>query len=162
MALERRDPVPAGRYSVFILPAEEARWIAWIAANRATVKPVLSVPKQRVGSSAAPFATTWMGDIIQDYAGSAVLFDVTAPTPWVGLGLPTIETRTKEAWLLEERENLSCFWIWTESGPSISCTPEGPARIDLFTTLAPWVLAGLLGWAFIARKPARAALAVSK
>lgn len=156
MALERRNPVPAGRYSVFILPDEEPRWIAWLATNQATVRPVMSVPKQRVSSSAAPFATTWLGDIIQNYAGSAVLFDVMAPTPWADLGLPTIETRTREAWLLEERENLSCFWIWTEAGPSISCTPEGPARVNVFTTVAPWALAALLGVAFLYRKPARA------
>lgn len=149
MAVERRDPVPAGRYSVLVLPEEEPRWRAWVEAHAATVHPIMSVPKQRLASNTAVFSTTWMGDIIQDYAGSAVLFRVSSPTRWVGLGLPTIETRSDAAWLKEERESLVCYWVWTSSGPQVECSEQGPERIGIVSTIGPWLLAGFLGYAAI-------------
>lgn len=106
MALERRDPVPAGRYSVFIRDAEEPRWQAWTAANP-TVRVVASVQKRAVGGGelSAIFHVDTDGNIIWENVGSSLLFDLTAPTPWVGLGFPTIENRPLEAWAKEETEN---------------------------------------------------------
>jgi hypothetical protein len=152
MAIERRDPVPAGRYSVFILPEEEPRWKAWLAEHAATVRPIMSVPQQRLASNTPIFATTWMGDMIQDYAGSEVLFRISAPTPWVQLGLPTIETRSDAEWLAEVRKSLVCYWVWTASGPIVECSDKGPERIGIVSTIGPWVLAGFLGYVWLTRR----------
>jgi hypothetical protein len=152
MAVERRDPVPAGRYSLFLKPDEEQRWRDWINAHPA-VKPLISVPHQKVASNTAVFSITWMGDVIQHYAGSSVLFELSAPTPWVGLGLPTIEsTRTKEEWLKDERDNLLCYWAWTDAGPAVVCDEKGPQRSSLLGTVAPWLLAGFLGYVWLTRE----------
>lgn len=151
--IERRDPVPPGRYSVFINPGEDARWRAWTVEHAASVKPLASLPFTRLASSSAPFSTTWTGEIVENYAGSLVLFELTAATPWVGLGLPTIETRAVSQWVADERKSLVCYWVWTESGPEVVCDSKGPGRVAMpFVGLAPWVLAGFLGWAFLNRR----------
>ena len=153
MAVERSDPVPAGRYSLFLNPHEEQQFREWIGKHN-TVKPLLSVPKEKVASNTAVFSITWMGDVIKNYAGSSVLFELTAPTPWVGIGLPTIESdRSADAWLKEERDNLLCYWAWTDAGPSVVCDPKGPQRSSLFGGVAPWLLAGFLGWVYLTRAP---------
>jgi hypothetical protein len=91
MALERRDPLPAGRYSIFLLPGDSASWSAWTSRYRSTVRVVATVDKRE-------------GFITDTYMGSSIVFTVTAPTPWVGLGLPTIETRPIAEWQAEEME----------------------------------------------------------
>lgn len=106
MALERRDPLPPGRYAIFINDDEVPRWSAWVVAHP-SVKPIASIQKRAVGGSelTAIFHTDTDGNIIWENVGSSVLFEVTAPTPWVGLGLPSIEPRSVEAWAKEENEN---------------------------------------------------------
>lgn len=105
MALERRDPLPPGRYSVFITEAETARWSAWVTANIETVKVIGSI-SQRVAPNGLPvFAVDTDFNIIWKRIGTAFYFEVSAPTPWVKLGLPDIETRSVDAWRQEKTEN---------------------------------------------------------
>lgn len=91
MAMERRDPLPPGRYSVFIPVADGSRWKDWTAEHRATVRTVAAVPQKALVSNHPIFATDLEGNIIENLVGTAVLFDVSASTPWVGLGFPDIE-----------------------------------------------------------------------
>jgi hypothetical protein len=105
MAFERRDPVPAGTYSVFVLESELPKWQAWVTANIATVH-VRGAISQRVAPNGLPvFAVDTDFNIIWTRIGTAFFFDITAPTPWVGLGLPDIETRSIDAWRREKTEN---------------------------------------------------------
>ncbi|HEY3493839.1 MAG TPA: hypothetical protein VGK73_04105 [Polyangiaceae bacterium] len=104
MAVERRDPVPPGRYSLFVSVAEGQDFGDWVREHGVHV--LASIPKKALASNTPVFATTWDGDIIENLVGSAVLFDLTAATPWVGLGLPTIETGLSvEAFRARETEN---------------------------------------------------------
>lgn len=103
MALERRDPLPIGRYSVFILPKEASTWSEWIKRHGSSVKVIAVVDHTKLASSTPIFSANLELELIKDYAGSSVLFDVTAPTAWVGLGLPTIENVSIESWTASER-----------------------------------------------------------
>jgi hypothetical protein len=161
MALERRDPLPKGRYSFFVTPTEQGRWDAWLAAHPG-VKVIYAIPQKALDSNTAVFATTWTGDILQSYAGATFLFEVFTPIPWVGFGFPDIVTISNAAWLKAERDSLTCYWVWTDAGPSIVCDDKGPASISMteaaaraIGTFAPWVLAGFFGWLIINRKVPR-------
>ncbi|HEV8550419.1 MAG TPA: hypothetical protein VGQ57_15350 [Polyangiaceae bacterium] len=93
MAIERRDPVPKGRYWLFLLEGEEERWQAWVTEHRDSVRVIASETKQKLAPyRPAIFATRPDLSIIMEEGGAWVLFDVLAPTPWVGLGYPTIVT----------------------------------------------------------------------
>lgn len=72
MALERRDPLPPGRYSFNVWHGDRAKWDAWTRANSNTVRTI---------SIESGDANDW------------VMFDVIAPTKWVGLGYPDIVTQ---------------------------------------------------------------------
>lgn len=74
-AIERRNPLPAARYWVDVFAPDAEAFGAWLSSNAATVH----------------VRTTEHFDAI-DGAPSRdwVLFDVNAPTPWSGPGLPTI------------------------------------------------------------------------
>jgi len=93
MALERRDPLPIGRYWQFVLEDEYDRWQSWVTENRDTVQ-VVAVERKMTLEPYRPaiFVTRPDLSIIMHEGGSWVLFDVKAPTPWVGLGYPTIVT----------------------------------------------------------------------
>lgn len=91
MALERRDPLPPGRYSFFVQVSDGAAWKKWTKEHSSTVKTVAAVPQKALASNNPLFATDLDGNIIQDLVGTLVLFDVTMDTPWVGLGFPDIE-----------------------------------------------------------------------
>lgn len=157
MALERRDPLPPGRYAIFIRQDEEAKWAEWLAANKATVSLVVSIPKRAVASNTAVFSITFTGDVIENYVGRAELFDVTTSTPWVGLGYPDIETTTTiEQFAKRELDDgVICYWVWTTAGPEVVCDRQGPDRISLVATAAPWLLAAFLGWVFITGRKSR-------
>lgn len=88
--MEKRDPVPAGRYWVYIDQSEVARWQAWVSASGGNVK-VVATEEQRVVSKWLPivFVTRFDLSIIQSVVGYWILFDVLAPTKWVGFGYPT-------------------------------------------------------------------------
>ena len=90
MAMGRRDPLPPGRYSVVVPVADGAVWKAWTKANAATVSTVAAVPQKALASNTPIFAIDLAGNIIENLIGTSVVFDVSAPTPWVGLGFPDI------------------------------------------------------------------------
>lgn len=110
MALERRDPVPPGRYSVYVRAEEGPTFAGWVKAHPSTVHVVSSIDQKALASDSPVFATRWDGTIIENLVGSMVLFDIKAPTPWVGLGFPTIEKgpsgapRTPGEWTEEVSE----------------------------------------------------------
>lgn len=91
MAVERRDPVPPGRYWIFLKKEEMSVWADWTKLHSGAVKVVAS-ETQFVTPEGFIWAATPTGDIIKDAHGEWVLFDVVAPVPWVGFGFPTIVT----------------------------------------------------------------------
>lgn len=96
MALERRDPLPPGRYWQFILEDEYGPWQQWANEHSDTVQVVAVERKKHLAPyRPAIFVTRPDLSIIMEEAGSWMLFDVSAPTPWVGFGYPTIVTDPK-------------------------------------------------------------------
>lgn len=93
MAIERRDPLPPGRYWVFLYLAELETWQAWVSRNfpRVTVR---ASELQTVTPDNPLWGVTPSGAIIKDPAGEVVLFDVAEPVPWIGIGFPTIVKQT--------------------------------------------------------------------
>lgn len=88
--MERRDPLPAGRYWIYIDESEVARWQAWVTASGGKVKPIVTEAQNKISSWVpAVFATRWDLSIITSIAGYWILFDVLAPVKWVGFGYPT-------------------------------------------------------------------------
>jgi hypothetical protein len=71
-AVERANPLPAGRYWVDVFAPDAEAFGAWLSANRATVR----IRTTEHYDSTPP--RDWY------------LFEVTAPTSWQGPGLPTI------------------------------------------------------------------------
>jgi hypothetical protein len=91
MAMERRDPLPPGRYWLFLMPSEIGRWREWTETHRGVVKTVLVEPQLALAPHVpAIFATRPDLSIIREQAGDYVVFDVLSPVPWVGFGFPTI------------------------------------------------------------------------
>lgn len=94
MAVERRDPVPPGRYWVFLKKDESAQWQQWVTANKGKVQTVLVESSLAVDRDMpAVFVTRPDLDIIMDRVGDYVVFDVKELVPWIGLGFPTIVTK---------------------------------------------------------------------
>lgn len=144
MAVERRDPVPPGRYWVFILPKEEEQWARWVTANQATVR-VIGVERKTKLEPYVPaiFATRPDLSIIMQDGGAWLLFDILAPTPWVGLGLPTIvnSSSVKSSSQVEQGE--------VPPEPAGSGPTDFAAKIALGA--APWLLGAYLGVQLIKR-----------
>jgi hypothetical protein len=93
MAVERRDPLPPGRYWIYVLEDELEDWDEWSREHSATVRVVASERKKKLSPFVpAIFVTRPDLSIIMEEAGAWFLFDVTAPTAWVGFGFPTIVT----------------------------------------------------------------------
>lgn len=93
MAVERREPLPAGRYWIYILEDELEDWDEWAEDNALTVHVVASERKTKLPSHAPAVMVTRPDlSIIMEAAGAWFLFDVLSPTPWVGFGFPTIVT----------------------------------------------------------------------
>lgn len=91
MAVERRDPVPPGRYWIFLMKDETEAWRAWTELHRNAVKVVLTEPQLGLDPhQSAIFATRPDLSIIKEHVGDYVVFDVLAPVPWIGFGFPTI------------------------------------------------------------------------
>lgn len=78
--MERRDPVPAGRYWVYIDDTEALRWIAWERASQGAIVTLVREPQRQQFSAWLPVGTV---------AGYWILFDVLRPHPWIGIGYPT-------------------------------------------------------------------------
>lgn len=91
MAVERRDPVPPGRYYAFVDEDKAEHWSDWVAEYKDRVR-VVAMEAQTLTPNVPVWATTPTGEIIKAYAGDWVLFDVLSPVPWVNIGLPTIVT----------------------------------------------------------------------
>lgn len=88
--MERRDPVPVGRYWIYIDESETERWQAWVSASGGKVKVIVTEALQTVSKwIPAIFVTRWDLDIIQSVVGYWILFDVLSPVKWVGFGYPT-------------------------------------------------------------------------
>jgi hypothetical protein len=93
MAVERRDPLPPGRYWTFILERELGDWQRWVSEHQGEVHVVAAERKSALAPFLpAVFATRPDGSIIMDAKGAWFLFDVLEPVPWVGFGFPTIVT----------------------------------------------------------------------
>jgi len=139
MAVERRDPLPPGRYSAFILPKETAEWTAWVAQHRDTVRVEATIDQRTIGGSeeTAMFHADLDLKLITESGGSAVLFTVSAPTPWGGFGFPTIETRASTEWQKENSET---------SGPAVNTPLEQIRNLVLFAGVvylaAAWLKKG--------------------
>lgn len=97
-AIERRDPLPAGRYWVYIDDEEVDAWQDWVSKSDGKVKTLIMEPQKEVARwLPAVFATrpelfilqSITGPIIQSVAGYWVLFDVLTPVIWIGFGYPT-------------------------------------------------------------------------
>lgn len=71
-AVERQNPLPAGRYWVDVFQNDSDTFGAWLSSNKATVR----------------VRTTEHFD--SDPARDWYLFEVSVPTPWHGPGFPTI------------------------------------------------------------------------
>lgn len=71
-AIERRNPLPAGRYWVDVFDPDIAAWTAWRTRNGQNVK--------------VEETEHFEGDPSRDF----IIFKVLAPVPWEGPGLPTI------------------------------------------------------------------------
>jgi len=71
-AVERKNPLPAGRYWVDVFAKDSDAFGAWLNSNKATVQ----------------VRTTehFDSDPVRDW----YLFEVSVPTPWQGPGFPTI------------------------------------------------------------------------
>lgn len=105
MSIERRDPLPPGKYSIFVRSEELPTLQKWASHHRATVKDVSTVDQRElVSPSSAVFSFGLDLEPIWKTVGASVFFAVTAPTPWVGLGFPTIET-SLDAWKKESTES---------------------------------------------------------
>lgn len=93
MAVERRDPVPAGRYWVFLKKEEIPAWQSWVKNSSPNVAVVASetqfVTPDGMLWAVSPESATRL-DVLKEARGEWILFDVKAPTPWVGFGFPTI------------------------------------------------------------------------
>lgn len=74
-AVQRANPLPAGRYWVDVFETDSPDFSSWLGANRSTVSIVST---EHFDANAGGPARDW------------VLFQVSAPTPWNGPGFPTI------------------------------------------------------------------------
>lgn len=97
MAMERRDPVPVGRYWLYVKKEELGTWQDWAHANAPNVAVVatetqFATPDGWIWAATPEAALPGTDGIIKDARGEWILFDVRAPVPWVKLGLPTIVT----------------------------------------------------------------------
>jgi hypothetical protein len=88
--MERRSPLPVGRYWIYIDVAEVPRWQAWVSQHTGKVKVIVTEGQQAMATwLPAIFVTRWDLDIVKSTVGYWILFAVLSPVPWVGFGYPT-------------------------------------------------------------------------
>jgi hypothetical protein len=92
MAVERRDPVPIGRYWIFLKTDELDAWQTWVHDNAGKVFVVSSETQITIPDGGILWATRPDASIIKDAQGEWILFDVRQPVKWIGFGFPTIVT----------------------------------------------------------------------
>jgi hypothetical protein len=127
MAMERRNPLPAGRYWIQLPPKDAPSFDAWRAANKGKVH-------SRATSTTAADGWTWY------------LFDTTAPLMWdaAAWGFPTVA----DASVRSETDVLSLpdpqpGWV-----DSLDSAIEGVGRSTLITVGVIAVAAIVLGKIF--------------
>lgn len=122
MALERKSPLPPGRYWVDVPPSDRSGFAAWLQANRGHV---------------AVRSTSESGDSGWQW----ILFDVTAPAMafWQGPGYPTIADPS----ITSESQ--------VKQVPTIEGASPGDFAAKIVKGAAPWVLAAFLGVQVIKR-----------
>lgn len=91
MAVERRDPVPPGRYWVYLDKEEIPTWAKWLEQFPGSVR-VIATEVQAITPHGVIWAIKPDLEIIKTAVGEWILFDVLRPVPWVGFGFPTIVT----------------------------------------------------------------------
>lgn len=69
-ALERRNPLPPGRYWIDLFEKDSPAWLAWRARNNVKIE----------------VTEHFSSDPVRDF----IIFRVDAPVPWEGPGFPTI------------------------------------------------------------------------
>jgi hypothetical protein len=89
MAVEKRDPLPPGRYWVTLHPEEIETWYAWVERNRPNVH-VINNEVQTVTPDSFIWAVTPFGEVIKEAKAYWIVFEVKAPVAWIGFGYPTI------------------------------------------------------------------------
>lgn len=97
MAMERRDPVPPGRYWITLKRSEMDQWREWLIENSTKVSVVASEaqfvsPDGWLWAARPEAILPGTDGIIKTIAAEWILFDVKSPVKWIGLGLPTIVT----------------------------------------------------------------------
>lgn len=104
MATTRADPLPPGNYSSFILQGELPTWQAWVSEHHDSVRVLATIEARELAGDSPFFSVDLGGDVLWRTVGANIYFAVSAPTPWVGLGFPTIEDRPVSAWAKEHTE----------------------------------------------------------
>lgn len=114
MAIERRNPVPPGTYSLFLNTADIPVWQAWLTRNTGKVFQNSSIDKYVLEDASADSSRgifswgalfSFDGDLkpIKKLVGADVFFTVKSPVEWVGIGLPNIEKSVGD-WVKESTE----------------------------------------------------------
>lgn len=132
MALERRNPVPVGRYHAFISVEDAPRWSAWMKEHKGKIL-VISTEAQTTTDNNPFFATTLFGDTIKEHAGDWVLFDVKEPVPWVNIGLPTIVTQAEMG-----KRTTNEFFKVPEPQPDSGPLESLSQGVDTLVTTVKW------------------------
>jgi hypothetical protein len=93
MTLERRNPLPVGRYWIDIFESGMTAWQAWLTANAGTVRVETTQDFESPGIFAHALEHPLEIWAERPPARRFVIFAVSAPTPWsgtMGLGHPTV------------------------------------------------------------------------
>lgn len=140
MAVERKDPLPPGMYWIFVLTKELDRWNEWVMDHAATVRQLAS-QTQTVTPDSPLWGITPSGDAIKDPAGEVIVFSVSALTPWVKLGFPTIVKDPK----------LSPYQVIDREVASAPDPEPDPSVASLIASVAPYLVFTVLGVVAIRR-----------
>lgn len=95
MAVERRDPLPIGRYWVFVFERDRdawARWTAQFSPRWVRVRATSQLDHAGLGANALEQLKALTGvDLTSgERPADFVQFDVLEPVPWLGIGFPNI------------------------------------------------------------------------
>lgn len=134
MAIERRNPVPKGRYWVDVIdtksyPGARLFFSAWLARNRSAV---VVVKKESYGSLITGAARDWY------------LFDVMTPVTWEkgqGFGLPTI---------VRSAENPKAPVVTTAADTGVRPPPPPPFSDQISNIFDDFKTVGLIALAIYA------------
>lgn len=121
--LERRNPLPPGRYWTIVPEANEQAWTAWVKRTRP--KMYIEVLEPREG-------------------GAFYLFVVKEPVTWEGPGLPTIAEPGVDG--SEDVEKFPAAVDLEKIETPLQRTLQSSVRV-----LAPWVIAGWIGTEIVKR-----------